>query len=56
MISFGFGLQDQYPDTRKNPSTANPLDAFDSALRIMGFADILIPQHDPCSVYVKSIP
>lgn len=34
----------------------NAMDAFDSALRIKGIADILIPQHDPSFVEVKSIP
>ena len=34
----------------------NAVDAFESALRIKGMADILIPQHDPSFVDVKSIP
>ena len=34
----------------------NAMDAFDSALRIKGLADILIPQHDPSFVGIKSIP
>lgn len=34
----------------------NAMEAFDSALRIKGLADILIPQHDPSFVGVKSIP
>jgi glyoxylase-like metal-dependent hydrolase (beta-lactamase superfamily II) len=34
----------------------NGMDAFDSALRIKGLADILIPQHDPSFAEVKSIP
>lgn len=34
----------------------NAMDAFDSALRIKGLADILIPQHDPSFIGVKSIP
>lgn len=34
----------------------NAMDAFDSALRIKGLADILIPQHDSAFVEVKSIP
>jgi N-acyl homoserine lactone hydrolase len=34
----------------------NALDAFDSALKVKGRADILIPQHDPAFVEVKSIP
>ena len=35
---------------------SNPLDAFDSALMIKGLADILIPQHEPAYLNVKSIP
>ena len=34
----------------------NAIDAFESALRIKGLADILIPMHEPSFVGVKSIP
>jgi len=34
----------------------NAIDAFESALRIKGLADILIPIHEPSFVGVKSIP
>ncbi len=37
-------------------TNTNAMDAFDSALRIKGLADILIPQHDPSFVEVESIP
>jgi glyoxylase-like metal-dependent hydrolase (beta-lactamase superfamily II) len=30
--------------------------SFDSALKIKGLADVLIPQHDPSLLNVKSIP
>jgi hypothetical protein len=32
------------------------MDAFDSALRIKGLADILIPQYDPSFVGIETIP
>jgi hypothetical protein len=34
----------------------NAIDAFESALRIKGLADILIPMHEPSFIGVKSIP
>jgi hypothetical protein len=34
----------------------NAVDAFESALRIKGLADILVPMHDLSMVGVKSIP
>lgn len=34
----------------------NALDAYDSAVKIKGMADILIPQHDPSFIEVRTIP
>lgn len=34
----------------------DPLQAFDSALRVKGLADIIIPQHDPMFEKIKRIP
>ena len=48
-------LREMWPVLTPGTMT-NGMDAFDSALRIKGLADILIPQHDPSFVGVKSIP
>jgi glyoxylase-like metal-dependent hydrolase (beta-lactamase superfamily II) len=48
-------LREMWPVLTPGTMT-NGMDAFDSALRIKGLADILIPQHDPSFVEVKSIP
>ncbi|MGA2955051.1 MAG: N-acyl homoserine lactonase family protein [Thermodesulfobacteriota bacterium] len=34
----------------------NPLQAFESMVRVAGLADILLPQHEPSLLNVKSIP
>ncbi len=48
-------LREMWPVLTPGTMT-NGMDAFDSALRIKGLADVLIPQHDPSFVGVKSIP
>lgn len=48
-------LREMWPVLTPGTMT-NGMDAFDSALRIKGLADILIPQHDPSFAEVKSIP
>jgi len=48
-------LREMWPVLTPGTMT-NGMDAFDSALRIKGLADIIIPQHDPSFVDVKSIP
>jgi N-acyl homoserine lactone hydrolase len=34
----------------------NPLQAFESMVRVAGLADILLPQHEPALLNIKSIP
>ncbi len=48
-------MKPYYPVTPSGIHT-NPLQAFESMVRVAGLADILIPHHEPSLLDVKSIP
>lgn len=48
-------MKPYYPVTPSGIHT-NPLQAFESMVRVAGLADILIPQHEPSLLDVQSIP
>lgn len=48
-------MKPYYPVTPTGIHT-NPMQAFDSMVKVAGLADILIPQHEPSLLGVKSIP
>ena len=48
-------LKPYYPVTPSGIHT-NPIQAFESMVRVAGLADILLPQHEPSLLNLKSIP